>query len=122
MYSSDTYEAGLVFPWWGYVIVLAAFVWFLYLIYHNLRAKYIIKTQASLTRDWVMLRVVIPKEQHANEDDQRKNFQEMLSVVEPFYASINSLFSEEIKKRFIGQDHISVEIVSKEGKIYFYIG
>ena len=83
----------------------------------------LLKRQLKLTADWVMLKVTVPKEAHANEDDQRKNFQEMLSVIEPFYASINSLFSQSVTDKIVGnQHHISLETIVKERKIYFFIG
>lgn len=69
-----------------------------------------------------MYRISVPKERHASEDDQRKNFQEMLAVIEPFYANMNAIFSELINKKITGQDHFSVETVAKEGRIYFYVG
>ena len=69
-----------------------------------------------------MFKVTVPKDRHAEEDDQRKNFQEMLGVIEPFYANLNSLFDFNVIKRLKGHPHISVELIAKNGLIYFYIG
>jgi len=69
-----------------------------------------------------MYKVLVPKESHAGEDDQRKNFQEMMAVIEPFYANLNSIVNESIGKQWIGQDHISLEIIAKDNLIYFYVG
>ena len=82
----------------------------------------LMKNQFSLTENWTMLKVSLPKEPHANEDDQKKTFQEMLAVIEPFYANLSALFDESVGKRLKGQDHISLEIVAKDQKIYFYVG
>ena len=69
-----------------------------------------------------MLKVSIPKERHAEENEQRMDFREMASVIEPFFAGLEALFDTKIQKKISGQDHISLEIISKGGLVFFYIG
>jgi hypothetical protein len=108
---------------WLWLLVLAIIVTIAIFVYRKVRKYLLRKAQIELTRGWVMLKVSVPKEAHATEDDQRKNFQEMLAVIEPFFASLSALFNYKFDtQRVLGQDHISAEIIAKEGKIYFYIG
>jgi hypothetical protein len=98
------------------VLVLA------YFLYKKIKVTLLRKGQIAITKEWVMFKVMVPKEKHAEEDDQRKNFQEMLAVIEPFYASLNSIFDSSIAAKMKGQQHISLEIVAKKGLIFFYVG
>ena len=82
----------------------------------------VLKHQLKLSKKWVMYKVSIPKERHAGEDDQRKDFRELMSVIEPFYASLHSLFKEDIWLTWMGQNHISLEIIAKNSVINFYVG
>ena len=123
MYSDPTYyDTGGGVPWWIWPLAIIAIIIVLNFLWKLIRNAFHRKKQLELVEDWTMLRVSVPKEPHANEDDQRKNFQEMLSIIEPFYASLNALFDRDIKKTISGQDHISMEIIAKNGKVYFYIG
>jgi hypothetical protein len=107
------------FWFFGTTIVLTALV----LIVVWIRKMLIRKSQVQITRDWIMFKVMTPKERHAEEDDQRKNFQEMLGVIEPFYANLHALFDNNLfAKMFKRQTHISLELVAKEGRIFFYVG
>ena len=81
-----------------------------------------LKHQLKMSKKWIMFKVSIPKERHAEEDDQRKDFREMLSVVEPFYANLNSLFRDSFRMNILGQPHISLEIIAKNGILNFYVG
>lgn len=105
---------------WLALIVVLAIVF--YYLYKKIRSSVIRKNQIELTKDWVMFRVTVPNERHAGEDDQRKNFQEMIAGIEPFYANLNSIFNDSFNKKWTGQDHISLEIVTRENSIYFYVG
>lgn len=109
-------------PWWIWPIILIVVAVIIYLIYKQIRKFVIRNNQIELTKDWVMYKILVPRERHAEEDDQRKNFQEMQAVIEPFYASLNSIFNDAIAKKITGQDHISLEIVAKDNQIFFYIG
>jgi len=120
-FSNDTVASGGL-PWffWLFVILVIAglIAWLIFYI----RKMLIRRMQLELTKDWTMFKIAVPKERHAEEDDQRKNFQEMLSVIEPFYANINSLFDYALHKQLKGQPHISVEIIAKDALINFYVG
>ena len=123
MYQNNiSYETSGGAPWWIWPLIIVAIFIAGYFIYQMIRKKMLLRTQIDLTKDWVMLKVSVPKQAHASEDDQRKNFQEMLGVIEPFYANLSSLFSNLVGKRITGQDHISVEYIAKDGKIFFYVG
>lgn len=97
-------------------------VWGCVFIYLAIRKWYVRRHQIKVTDDWVMLKVSVPKLSHANEDDQRKDFREMLAVIEPFYSSVDSLFSHDLSKKLTAQDHLSLEYIAKDGKINFYVG
>lgn len=133
MYNNDpyynSYDDGTLATTSGYLPLWL--IWFLviialfvvgYFVFQWLRKIYIRKHQLEKTKDWVMYKVSVPKERHAEEDDQRKNFQEMLAVIEPFYANLNALYDNSFPARFSGQTHISVEIVAKNGLVHFYVG
>jgi len=101
-----------------YFFGIAVVIFGIWQLWRNLRLRY----QLKLGKKWVMYKVLIPKERHAEEDDQRKDFREMLSVVEPFYANLNSLFQEGFSAHLFGQRHITLEIVAKNGVVNFYVG
>lgn len=121
-YDNSGSSATFSMPFWVWIIIVVAVLIVAYYLYKYIKKMYVRKAQIELTKDWVMLRVSVPKEQHAEEDDQRKSFQEMLSAIEPFYANLNSIFDNALDKKFSGQDHISMEIIAKNGMIYFYVG
>jgi hypothetical protein len=108
--------------WYFWVLIFIVLNIFLIWLVAYLRKAIVRKSQLEMTKDWVMYRIMVPKDRHAEEDDQRKNFQEMLAVIEPFYANLNSLFDFSMMKRLKGQPHISVELVAKDGLIFFYVG
>lgn len=122
--SYDPYSTGVNsgLAWYWYLLIAILLIIVGTIIYRRIRASLIRKYQIALTKDWVMFRISVPKERHAEEDDQRKTFQEMLSVIEPFYANLNSIFNNDLSKKITGQDHISLEIVAKDNLIFFYIG
>lgn len=108
--------------WWFWLLIGVGLFIILLFLSRYIRRAILKKNQIKLTNDWVMLKISVPKELHAQEDDQRKNFQELLSVVEPFYANLNAIFDYALSKKWTGQDHISMEIVAKDNLIYFYVG
>lgn len=109
-------------PAWAYIFGVIIIIAGIVLIVRLIRKIILRRNQINLTKDWVMFKICVPKERHAEEDDQRKNFQEMLAVIEPFYANLNSIFSDSINRKLLGQDHISMEIVAKNNLIMFYLG
>ena len=117
-YGSSTGGA----PWWIWPLIIVAIFIAGYFIYQYIRRAILRKNQVKLTEDWAMYKVLVPRERHAGEDDQRKNFQEMLAVIEPFYANLNAMFDNAVTKRLSGQDHISLELIAKDNLITFYIG
>lgn len=108
--------------WWLWLLVFVVAGVIIYFIGRKVRHLVLRSSQIKKTQDWLMFRVILPQERHAGEDEQRQTFQEMLAVVEPFYANLNSIFSTDMKARVVGQDHISLELVAKEGLVYFYVG
>lgn len=119
-YQTSSDGAGIA--WWIYLLGGMVFLVVAWFIYKNMRRWYVRRHQVEVTKGWVMLKISVPKTPHASEDDQRKDFREMLSVIEPFFASIDSLFKHEITKKLTAQDHISLEYIAKAGKIFFYVG
>ena len=84
--------------------------------------KYITRTlQRFLSKNWVMLKIRVPKERKPEQDEQRMDFREMLAVIEPFYASIAGLYKRNLFGLW-GNRPVSLEIVAKNGLISFFIG
>jgi len=103
------------------LIIIAAAVG-IYFLYRYIQRAVLYYYQLQKTEKWVMLKVSIAKERFAEEKDQRMDFRELAAVIEPFLANIESLFDPKIKQKIAGQDHISLEIISKQGLVFFYIG
>lgn len=127
MYSGGNYNqygsnTGFEMAWYFWVIIGIAVIVLGYYFYQWIRGVILRHYQLKITDGWVMYRVIVPKEKHAEEDDQRKNFQEMLAVVEPFFANVNSLYEHKILTKIFGQSHISLELISKNNVISFYVG
>lgn len=121
-YARSAPTEGSGWPFWLWLFLIISSLIIIWLIYSRIRKSFIRGNQIKLTNDWMMLRVAVPKERHAGEDDQRKNFQEMLAVIEPFYANMNAIFVDAIAKKIRGQDHFTMEMMARAGRIYFYVG
>jgi len=99
----------------GYIIVLI-----LQSVYHK-------KTELIRNMDKVVLLVKVPQKKSKEDAQAQSNIaqkmQEEISVAENFFASIGGLRAEKgIKSFFTGRrDHLSCEIVAKDGEIYFYM-
>jgi hypothetical protein len=118
--NTSGYESGFS-PWW-WVLIFVVLGIGIYFLYNYLKRIILYYYQLQKTQDWMMLKISIPKERHAEEDQQRLDFREMAAIIEPFFANIESLFDPKIKRKLSGQDHISVEIISKKGLVSFYVG
>lgn len=107
---------------WVWVLVFVAVVVVDYFIFRYIRKLTLRRNQIKLTKDWAMYSIRVPRDLHPTDDQVRKSYQEILSVIEPFYANLNSIFDGSISRTITGQDHISLEIVAKNNMIYFYLG
>ena len=114
--------SGSVLSVWGWIVFILLILVGGYFLYQYIRRLILYYYQLQKTSSWVMLKVSIPKERHAEENEQRMDFREMASVIEPFFAGLEALFDTKIQKKISGQDHISLEIISKGGLVFFYIG
>lgn len=122
-YNSSTSAAGGELAWYFWLLIVVGAIITIYYIYQWIRMHLLVRLQMRLTQDWVMFKIMVPKERHAEEDDQRKNFQEMLAVIEPFYANLSSLYNNSIANKATSrQSHISLEIIARDGTIAFYVG
>lgn len=119
--GSYNYDTGGA-PWWVWPLIIVAPFIVGYFVFALMRRRHNLKTQIHKTKNWIMFKVSIPKEVHSSPDEEKKNFQEMLSVIEPFYSNLNSFLSYDLHKKITGQDHITMELVAKDEKIYLYIG
>ncbi len=50
-----------------------------------------------------------------------KDFKEMIWLMEQLLASLHSISSSKLKTKIVGQDHISLEYITHDGEILFYI-
>jgi hypothetical protein len=109
-----------------YLVVLAiitiALVVFIYLLFSYSKKKVFEDEQEERARNLVLFLIKVPQEQKTDADEQPKDQTELISKFEQFLASIHSIYEKGIKRKFTGQDHISLEIVAKEKEIYFYVG
>lgn len=99
------------------------YLWFLALIaifvVYYLRAKRDFKRSL----DMAFLRVMMPKKD-SDLDEKRetiKDFKEMISLMEQLLASLKTIYSRKILYKILGQDLISLEYVSINNQLYFYI-
>ncbi len=119
-YNPNSYESGISTWWW--IVVFVVIATGVYFLVQYIRKVLLYYYQIKKTQSWVMLKVSVAKERHAEEDEQRMDFREMAGVIEPFFANLESLFDPKLQQKISGQDHISVEIISKKGLVFFYIG
>ena len=111
----------------GVIIVLAIFA---LLILYKLSQKISKKIFSQLTtfKQRVLL-VTVPKYDDASESEnsgQPKSQQELaekIAIMETFFSNIASLSAQKgLKYNFINRsDHLSLEIILKDGLIYFYV-
>lgn len=69
------------------------------------------------------LKVSMPKRESDLDEkkETQKDFKETIAIMEQLLASMKSIYSGKIKKRFLGQDILSFEYVVEGSEIYFYI-
>jgi len=53
--------------------------------------------------------------------DEREVAKELISVAENFYYAIYSIYKKGFKNFLVGQKHIALEIVARDGEIFFYL-
>lgn len=105
------------------LIVLAAAL-FIYWVLHH------IHDHADHKRyyEMVFLKVLIPKKE--SKDDREKeggqyggerDFKETVGVGTHFMEAIHSIYEDDFKHKFVGQDFFSVEYAVVKGQIYFYV-
>lgn len=76
--------------------------------------------QYERSKRLVMLLISLPREQ--KQEDERRDYREILAVAEPFVASINAIFKKGLFYKLLGQEHITLEISAHSGEIFFYVG
>lgn len=124
--NSGSYNSGYnsqpgISVWWWILIFVAVAVG-IYFLYLYIRKIVLYYYQLKKIQNWLMLKVSIPKERFAEENEKQLDFRQMAGVIEPFFANLESLFDPKLHHKIQGQDHISVEIISKRGLVFFYIG
>lgn len=95
------------------VLVLAGVGWWWW---KRFRLNQSVKRQLTVAKDLVFLKVTVPREQRAQEDE-RKDFRELISIFEPLLATLAGQFQGRSKQQPI----FSLEIVAKNGEIFFYV-
>lgn len=83
----------------------------------------LIRENYKRTLSLCFLRITLPKKD--SESDERKettkDFKETVGIMEQLLASMKSIYSGKLKKRFLGQDTLSFEYVVSETEIFFYV-
>lgn len=71
----------------------------------------------------VFLRVIIARKDSDLDDKKEtvKDFREQISIMEQLFASLKSLHSSAFKSWFFGQEYISLEYITHQNELYFYI-
>lgn len=102
----------------GVILFLVLMLCVVLYIYH-LRKQENLKRTLKLA----FLRVTMPKKNSDLDEKQEttKDFKEMIGLMEQLLASLNSISSHKLKKRILGQDHISLEYITHNGEILFYV-
>ena len=102
----------------GVILFLLLMLCVVLYIYH-LRKQENLKRTLKLA----FLRVTMPKKNSDLDEKQEttKDFKEMIGLMEQLLASLNSISSHKLKKRILGQDHISLEYITHNGEILFYV-
>lgn len=104
---------------WGGSLLLIGFIGF---IVWSFWRRYQMKQAAEQIVDYVILQVLVPKETEPKEEtERRKNFKEIMSVAEQFFASLSALTAMEGGHFLKKQPTLSFEIIAK-GAIRFYVG
>src|SRR3989338_4891637 len=100
-------------------VVLSIFVFGLRYVLHKL-------FEIPMSLNKVVLQILVPKEPAKKEEEDKsskKDYKELIGVVESFYASFGHIKPHwKIVAFFIGrEDQFALEIVSHQGLIRFYI-
>jgi len=87
----------------------------------------LIKRRISIeeAKNLVMFKVLIPKHYNTEQEErqQKDDYKETISVAEQFISSFYSLYNAtSFRSRIFGQRRISLEIIAKDGGIYFFVG
>ena len=81
--------------------------------------------RAETFENLVILQVLMPRDipnAKDSQEEQRKDFREMIAVAEQMFAAIAGTYRRGIMGWFAGQPRFSFEIIAKDGKILFYVG
>ncbi|MBI2447964.1 type IV secretion system DNA-binding domain-containing protein [Candidatus Microgenomates bacterium] len=72
--------------------------------------------------DMVLLKIMLPKKSSREEEESKKDHKELLSRASQMFSSLYSVCDTKIKNWWHEKSpHISFEIVSQKGEIFFYI-
>ncbi|MFC1599050.1 type IV secretory system conjugative DNA transfer family protein [Patescibacteria group bacterium] len=111
----------------GLILIMVIF-FVLFLLY--ISKKILIKINKNIASfNHVVLQVTVPKYEvsaSGEKDMQPKNQQDLaekIAIMESFFANISGLPAQRgLRSNFLGRtDHLSFEIVYKDGLIYFYV-
>lgn len=102
---------------WAFLLLVAALCGIGWWLWNTSRKGRAIKQQLDVAKDLIFLKVTVPREQRAQEDE-RKDFRELISIFEPLLAT----FAGQYQSRAKSQPLFSLEIVAKNGEIFFYVG
>jgi len=95
------------------LVVVGVFSWWWWRRYRLNRS---VKRQLAVAKDLIFLKVTVPREQRAKEDEH-KDFRELISIFEPLLATLAGQYQGRSKPQPI----FSLEIVAKNGEIFFYV-
>ena len=81
------------------------------------------RTAMERSLGMVFLRVIIARKDSDSDEKKEtvKDFREQISIMEQLLASLKSLHSSAFKSWFFGQEYISLEYVTHQDELYFYV-
>ena len=101
------------------VLFTIAAIAIVYLIFDSIRRKKMISARVG---DIVMLEVRVPRESGKKEDEPLKSYRDYVAVAEQLISSFSSFYENKLSMYWYGQPVFSLEIVSKNKEIIFFVG
>lgn len=100
--------------WWILAVAFIILAIYLFIQWWQKRTK-LVKDVAD-ARKLVFLRLSVPKKQHV-EDAEERDYRIALGAIEPFLSTLAGVEQRNSKQK----PRLSLEIISKNGEIFFYI-
>lgn len=121
-YSNNAYYTTTT-DYTGWIVLIAILVLgILFLVFWAIRKTKIRAKRFSKAREFILLKVLVPKDR-PKEGEQPKNFKELIAVAEQFLSVFQTFHIRGWRKLIFDEQPVfSLEIIAREGQIYFFVG